>query len=481
MHKIDIDDTIVAISTPVGEGGIAIVRLSGSGALRVADKVFVARDGRRASQFRSYTVHYGHVVEKGREGVEKGREGKRRAGRGGSGEVIDEVILTVMKAPKSYTREDVVEINCHGGIQAAKRVLELAAKNGCRVAEPGEFTKRAFLNGRLDLAQAEAVLDVIRAKTESSLKVAMGQLDGGLSKTINSIRDKAVEIASHVEAAIDFPEEGIEPAEKKALVKKANDIISRLKKLSDTYDEGMVMREGVLAIICGKPNVGKSSLMNLLLKRDRVIVSPIPGTTRDAVEEFINLKGIPIRIVDTAGIARTKNILDKEGVKKSKHYLRMADVAILMLDGSTGIETEDLEIIKLVGDKKKILVINKSDLPQKLDDKKIKGLFKESEIVRISVKKGDVGPLEKAMAGTIWSGSFVQGEAAIVSSARHKGLLDKSYKSMLKVLKALEDDIGPELISVDLREAISGLGLIIGKSVSDDILDRIFEKFCIGK
>lgn len=462
MGNLQTEDTIAAISTPIGEGGIAIVRLSGPDALKIADNLFLSRKGTKPSRFKTYTTHYGQIVN--------------------NGKILDEVILTVMRAPKSYTKEDIVEINCHGGVQAAKRVLELAAKLGTRIADPGEFTKRAFLNGRIDLAQAEAVLDVIRAKTEGSLKVAMSQLEGELSKTINAIRTDAVNMAAEIEAAIDFPEEDIELSEKKGLVKRSDDITKRLKKLLDSYDEGMVLREGVLAIICGKPNVGKSSLMNLLLKRDRVIVSPIPGTTRDAVEEFINLKGIPIRLVDTAGISETKNILDNESVKRSKKYLAASDIAILVLDGSTKIEKTDLDIVKLIADKKKLVVINKSDLAKKIDAKSIKELFGKDKVIEISVeKKKNIALLEKSISEMVTAGDFVQGEGAVVSNARHKALLDKSYKRMLSVNKALEKGTEPELISIDLKEAIFNLGLVIGKSVSDDILDRIFEQFCIGK
>lgn len=462
MGNLQTEDTIAAISTPIGEGGIAIVRLSGPDALKIADNLFLSGKGTKPSKFKTYTTHYGQIVN--------------------NGKILDEVILTVMRAPKSYTKEDIVEINCHGGVQAAKRVLELAVKLGTRIADPGEFTKRAFLNGRIDLAQAEAVLDVIRAKTEGSLKVAMSQLEGELSKTINAIRTDAVNMASEIEAAIDFPEEDIELSEKKGLVKRSDDITKRLKKLLDSYDEGMVLREGVLAIICGKPNVGKSSLMNLLLKRDRVIVSPIPGTTRDAVEEFINLKGVPIRLVDTAGISETKNILDNEGVKRSKKYLAASDIAILVLDGSTKIEKTDLDIIKLIADKKKLVVINKSDLAKKIDAKLIKELFGKDKVIEISVeKKKNIALLEKSISEMVTDGDFVQGEGAVVSNARHKALLDKSYKRMLSVNKALEKGTEPELISIDLKEAIFNLGLVIGKSVSDDILDRIFEQFCIGK
>ena len=460
--KNNLEDTIVAVSTPIGEGGIGIVRLSGPKALRIADKIFVSGDNKKPSKFKTYTVHYGHIVDKGK--------------------IIDEVILTVMKAPSSYTKEDIIEINCHGGLQATKEALELTIKSGARVAEPGEFTKRAFLNGRLDLAQAEAVLDVIRAKTEGSLKAAVNQLEGGLSKEIDALLTDVLDIASQVDAAIDFPEEELEIEDKKVLIKKTEDILKKLKALIDSYNEGMVLREGVLVIICGRPNTGKSSLMNLLLKRDRVIVSPIPGTTRDAVEELINLKGIPIRLVDTAGIASGKDPLEKESVRRSKRYLDLADIVVLMLDGSEEINPEDRDIINLVRGKKKIVVINKSDLPNRIDPKAIVELFGDCKVVDISVeKKANIELLEKYILETVWSGRYIQGESAIVTNARHKELLDKSLSNMLSVKSSIGSDESAELVAVDLKEAAHNIGLIIGKSISEDILDRIFEQFCIGK
>jgi len=462
MKKIYTEDTIVAVSTPVGEGGIGIVRLSGSKALKIADKIFLSKDKTPPSKYRTYTTHYGRIVD----GVN----------------IIDEVILTVMKAPKSYTKEDVVEINCHGGMQAVKKVLGLAVEHGSRLAEPGEFTKRAFLNGRIDLAQAEGVLDTIRAKTEASLKVAMNQLDGELSKNINAIRENILDIASIVEASIDFPEEDIEPSEKTELLNKANLAIDGMKNLLDSYEEGAILREGILAIICGKPNVGKSSLMNLLLKRDRVIVSPIPGTTRDAVEEVINLRGVPVRLVDTAGISATKDIVEREGVKRSKKYIQMADMALLILDASTRIEKKDTEVSGLLEGMKKIIILNKCDLAKKTDAKKVKEIFKNEKIIEVSVKKKiNIKKLEDLILDMIYSGSFVQAESVMVSNARHKASLDKAYRCMLSVRKALENEFAPELAAIDLKEAMYELGLIIGKSVSEDILDRIFERFCIGK
>lgn len=475
MSNMNLDDTIVAVSTPIGEGGIGIVRLSGSGALEISDKIFKPSGSGKPSEFKTYTTHYGHIVN-----ISKSCANHQTPTTDHN--IIDEVILTVMRSPGSYTKEDIVEINCHGGLQAIKKVLELVLECGARLAEPGEFTKRAFLNGRIDLAQAEAVLDVIRAKTEGALRIAVGQLEGGLSKKVNDMREEILDILSHVEASIDFPEEDIEIIKEKNVVKKIDAALKGLQDLIETYKGGIVMREGVLMAICGKPNAGKSSLMNLLLKRDRVIVSPVPGTTRDAIEETINIRGIPIRIVDTAGIGRTKDLLGREGVRRSKKYLELADIVLLMLDASSEIQATDREIIKLIGNKKKIIVVNKIDLKKKINIKDVRRLFKREMIVEISIKtKKNIKRLEKSVSDTVWKGKFNQAEGAIVSNARHKELLDRALENMLSVKKALKGGLSGELLTIDLKEAVFNLGLLIGKSVSDDILNRIFDQFCIGK
>lgn len=467
------EETIVAISTPIGEGGIGIVRLSGPDAIRIADGIFVSKDGKRPSQFRTYTVHYGRIVDNSKLLAPSSKLQTN---------FIDEVILTVMKAPRSYTKEDIVEINCHGGIQATKNVLELAVKHGARIAEPGEFTKRAFLNGRIDLVQAEAVLDIIMAKTASSMKVAMSQLEGEFSKRVNAIRERIVDIASHIEASMDFPDEELDIIKEESLIEKTEDIIRELKGLIKTSDEGMILREGILVVICGKPNVGKSSLMNLLLKRDRVIVTPVPGTTRDAVEEMINIKGIPMRLVDTAGVTRSSDVVEQKGIEKTKRYLGLADLVLLMLDASTSLGPKDLELIKFVHDKKKLVVINKCDMPGRIKKDRLKAIFKKDKLIEISVKnKKNIDLLERNLAGLVWGGGYTQGEGAIVTNARHKELLDKSLGNMLSVNKSLKGGAAAEVVTIDFKEAIFNLGLIIGRSVSDDVLDRIFERFCIGK
>jgi tRNA modification GTPase len=462
MAKNDPEDTIVAPATPLGEGGIGIVRISGPKALDIADKIFAPRSGVKPSQCQAYSVHYGHIADK------KG--------------AIDEVLLTVMRSPKSYTKEDVVEINCHGGIQAVKKVLELITGQDARLAQPGEFTKRAFLNGRIDLVQAEAVLDVIRARTEASLKAAMTQLDGTLSKEVSLILDRLVEIASHIEAAIDFPDEHLDIIKEERLTGKMKDAVSNMERLVKSFDEGVILREGVLAVICGKPNVGKSSLMNLLLKRDRVIVAPVPGTTRDAVEETINIKGVPIRLTDTAGIGMVKDELYKASSKKSLSYIERADIVLLVMDASTPVDEEDLAVIRLSENKKKIVVINKTDLCKKIDKKSLSGLFGKDVIIEISVeKKKNIEALEKAMLDAVYGGAFTQSEGAMVTNARHKELLDGALKRARSAEDLMRSGSHPELAAVDLKEAMFSLGLITGRSVSDEVLDRIFENFCIGK
>ncbi len=476
MLRTSLDDTIVAVSTPIGEGGIGIVRMSGPKALEIADRIFLSKDGRMPSAFNTYTVHYGHVINR----KQKTENGERRT-ENGEQKHIDEVLLTVMKSPKSYTREDIVEINCHGGPAVLKEILGLVAASGARIAEPGEFTKRAFLNGRIDLVKAEAVLDIIKAKTDSSLRLAMSQLEGALSKEVNVILERLSGILSRVEAAIDFPDEEIEIMKEEDLHNALKGVKEGLERLLATADQGIVAREGILAIICGKPNVGKSSLMNLLLKRDRVIVTPIPGTTRDAVEETINLRGFPMRLVDTAGIHQTLDPLGLKGIERSRRYLQEADMALFVLDGSSPVDAEDRVIAGMVKDKKVLVIINKADLPQKVGERDVKDILESEFIVNISALRQDVEPLEDAMLKLAGFGGVFQQEGAIVSNARHKALLEHSLERLQGGIKSVEDDFSAEFIAQDLKEAIYQLGLIVGKSVSCDILDRIFSEFCVGK
>jgi len=469
----DLRDTITAVSTPIGEGGIGIVRLSGKKALSIADKVFVSKDGRRPSVFKTHTIRYGHVV-----GVKRSTNRKLSLKNTG---VIDEVLLSVMRAPATYTREDIIEINCHGGIVALRRILEEVLKAGARLAEPGEFTKRAFLNGRIDLAQAEAVCDVVKAKTEASLKVAVGQLEGGFSVEIEKLREGLLELLRDVEVQIDFQEENIADIDKDVIIEGIEKSCNKINSILETQGLGMILKEWLMCVICGKPNTGKSSLMNALLRRNRAIVTHMPGTTRDAIEESISIKGIPLRIVDTAGIVKTNNLVEKKGIEKTKSYLKKADMAIFMLDQSRPFDKKDANIMKELALDKALVVSNKSDLKQKLNLKAIEKKI-GIKIPSISVlKKRNLNVIEDALVKKIWGGKVMHPEAAFLTNIRHKNELNSALKHLRPAARALKNGSSWEFIALDIREAIFHLGLIIGKSIDIDVLDRIFENFCIGK
>ena len=336
--------TICAISTPIGEGGIGIVRISGRDAISIADKIFFSKKNKKLSSLASHTIHYGEI-------------------RDNNSERVDEALVSIMKAPNTYTKEDVIEINCHGGALSLKRVMELVIKNGARLAEPGEFTKRAFLNGRIDLAQAEAVIDIINSKTDDSLRLAVGQLSGILSKKVNAIREELISIIASVEASIDFVDEDIEFISRDVMEKRIKGAVDEIEALITTADEGRIYKEGIATAIIGRPNVGKSSLLNALLKEERAIVTPVPGTTRDVIEEWVNIKGMPLRILDTAGIRHTEDIVEMEGVKRSREAIKMADIILLLIDGSVKLNEEDKRLMEEIRDKRLIVLLNKSDLP----------------------------------------------------------------------------------------------------------------------
>jgi len=456
-------DTIVAVATPAGEGGIGIVRMSGKTAIKLADKVFVSQNKQKPSQFRSHTIHYGRVVSKKKE-------------------IVDEALLTVMKAPKTYTREDVVEINCHGGMTALRNVLGLLVSSGARIAEPGEFTKRAFLNGRLDLTQAEAVLDIIRSKTDTGLRVSMSQLNGELSREIGLIRSIIIDVSAEIEAAIDFPDEDIEVKTAKDRLRKIEAVRERLNILAATYHDGAILRDGITAVICGRANVGKSSLMNLLLKRDRVIVTHIPGTTRDAIEELVNIKGIPIRLVDTAGMRRQKNIVEKAGIDKSRSYLSGAGLILCVLDGSQKLKDDDKRLLKSLKGKCAILAVNKCDLKLALDIKKVRQMAKGLDLVKIScLKKEGIDSLEGKVYNKVWSGNVPSSHRFLLNNVRHKNALDKAIECLSRAGNGIKKQLPPEFISIEIRESLSVLGEIVGEIYNDDILNVIFSKFCVGK
>lgn len=477
----DKNDTIAAISTPAGEGGIAIVRLSGPDSIGVADKIF--RGKSRLSKCKSHTISYGYIIDDQTIMRDEGRRMKDDRSVTTNGRRVDEVLVTVMRAPRTFTREDTVEINCHGGARAARSVLELLLKNGVRLAEPGEFTKTAFLNGRIDLAQAEAVLDIIRAKTDKSLSCAIDQLNGSLSFEITKLTDEITAMLAQLETSIDFPDEDVEIMSSARISERLAAIEGRLDSLYRSSDHGIILRDGLLLTICGRPNTGKSSLMNLLLRRDRVIVSDIAGTTRDAIEELININGIPLRIADTAGITRrSSGNIEAEGIKRSRDYLRRSDVVIVMIDSSREMNSEDKEILAITAEKKRIIVINKIDLAKKKKVARLKKYFSQERFVAISVEKREnIKSLEEMIVDLSWGSGSHGDEASAITNCRQKELIKKALGSITKARDAAKRGLSPEVISLDAREALYALGLIIGRSVSPDILKEIFSQFCIGK
>jgi len=455
-------DTIAAISTPLGEGGIGIVRLSGNKALAIADKLFKGRNGIPPSKLHSYTIHYGHIIK--------------------NKEILDEVILSIMRKPKSYTREDVVEINCHGGILPLRRILDAVLECGARLAEPGEFTKRAFLNGRIDLTQAEAVINIVEAKTELALKSAISQLKGAFSKKVKELKDETLEILTLIEARLDFPEEDIDKIKKNEFIKRIKRLVSESEKLLKQSREGEILRDGILVLLIGKANVGKSTLLNRIVGKERAIVTHIPGTTRDIIEEWINIGGIPVKLVDTAGFKKIENIIDKSAREKVEEYVKDANLILFMVDGTKALSKEDREIAKIVKDKNIICLINKVDLPEKISKIKLKKLIDKKKILEISALKGKgVDSVKKFIRGMVIEGDILTGESTIMVNARSRESLKDSYNALAKSLDAIKEKLSEEFIAVDLKESLNSFKKILGETVGDDILDRIFERFCIGK
>jgi tRNA modification GTPase len=463
MWNLNLTDTIAAIATPIGESGIGIVRISGKEALKIADRIFVSKNKKKPSTFRTYTTHYGYIAAP---------EEKTK--------IIDEVILTIMRAPRSYTKEDIVEINCHGGIVALRGVLDLVLESGARLAEPGEFTKRAFLNGRIDLTQAEAVLDIIRAKTDSALKIGVEQLKGVLSAQINKIRKTLLDTLSVLEANIDFPEEEIGVIDLKNIrqqLERAND---ELKRILETAKRGRIFREGIHVVICGKPNVGKSSLLNALLRQERSIVTPVAGTTRDTIEEIIDIKGIPIRVVDTAGIIEPRDLVEKKAVQRSKKYMDAADLAILLFDGNKKLSKEDKVLMRKLEKKNTIAIINKIDLIQKIEKDKVLQRFKS--VIEICAKRAkNIDLLEEEIANLVYNGKIADPEPIILSNQRHIEVIKEAQKLIAQTLNSLDNKLSLEFVSQDTKEALGYLDDILGKRFSEDLLERIFSEFCIGK
>ena len=455
-------ETIAAISTPLGEGGIGIVRLSGDKALKIADKLFKGRNGISPSKLPSYTIHYGHIIR--------------------NKEILDEVILSIMRKPRSYTREDVVEINCHGGILPLRRTLEAVLECGARLAEPGEFTKRAFLNGRIDLTQAEAVINIIEAKTELALRSAMSQLKGAFSDKVKELKEETLEMLTLIEAQLDFPEEDVGKTKRDKLTNRIKRIASETDKLIKQSREDEILRDGVLVLLIGKANVGKSTLLNRIVGKERAIVTDIPGTTRDLIEEWVNIGGIPVKLVDTAGFKKIENIIDKAARKKVEEYLVTSDLVMFMVDGTSPLTADDKRIAKLIKDKKTLCLVNKIDLAQKLSKKELKTLINNRKVLEISALKGKgIDLIKKYIKDTVLEGEIVTGESTIMVTARSRQSLKDSYDGLLNSLGAINERLSEEFIAADLKEVLNSFKKILGETVEEDILDRIFQRFCIGK
>lgn len=457
-----IDDTIAAIATAPGEGGIGIIRISGEKSLQVAQSIFKSKSGKMIKDYNARTLIYGTVVD--------------------NEKVIDEVLVAYMKGPNSYTAEDVIEINCHGGFISVKKILELILSKGVRLAEAGEFTKRAFLNGRIDLSQAEAIIDVIKSKTDMAHEVAQSQLEGSLAKKIKDLRMNVTEVLAHLEVSIDFAEEDVEEITYQTLEEKALELRNEIKKLYDTAESGKILRDGLKTVIVGKPNVGKSSLLNSILGENRAIVTDIAGTTRDVIEEFVNIKGIPLKIVDTAGIRETEDVVEKIGVEKSRESFSTADLVIMVLDVSRKLSEEDMEILESLKNKKTIVLLNKMDLEPQIELEKIEEFVNSEDIIKISaLKHQGIEELQDKIEAMVYHGSVKNSSNLMITNSRHKDALFKAYESINDAISAIEQRMPYDFIEVDFKNIWDYLGYINGDTVREDLLDTIFANFCIGK
>ena len=504
-------DTIAAIATPLGEGGLAVIRISGPKALAVADACFApsGKESKRLSEATTHTIHFGHVVR--------------------NGQTVDEVLVSVMRAPRTFTAEDVVEITCHGGSLPARMVLDTVLGSGARLAEPGEFTRRAFLNGRIDLAQAEAVADLIHSRTELALRAANEQLAGKLSQRINTLRDQMLQTLAHIEAHIDFPEEDIAPDTRAGLIERLESGVAFMNELLRTANEGQILRQGIRAAIIGRPNVGKSSLLNQLLGRERAIVSAIPGTTRDTIEETANIRGVPVVFIDTAGLREARDEIEQEGIRRSRASLQKAEFILHVLDSSEPLTPADEAFLAEFAEKKRILVCNKTDLPVRLaltsppasreeeagerrppakdlrskvsgDPADYKSAIQQSpggpppnlryepmrsalgRAVPVSCVTGEgIESLKDAIKDVAWSGAIKAEMLEVMINSRHQNALERARTAALQAADALRADVTLELVALDLRIAVNAVGEVVGKTTTEDLLDTIFSQFCIGK
>jgi tRNA modification GTPase len=458
-------DTIAAISTPMGEGAIAIVRLSGDDSIKIADQIFQSIGGKKLTEVPTHTIHYGHLMDPKNE------------------QVIEEVMVSVMRGPKTFTKEDVVEINCHGGIVSVNRVLQHVLAYGVRLAEPGEFTKRAFLNGRIDLSQAEAVMDLIRAKTDRAMNVALGQMEGRLSMLIRGLRQEILEILAHVEVNIDYPEyDDVEEMTHNMLLEKAIYVRDELKKLLQTSQQGKILREGLSTVIVGRPNVGKSSLLNSLVQENKAIVTDIPGTTRDVIEEYVNVRGVPLRLLDTAGIRETEDIVERIGVERSRQVLKEADLILLVLNYADQFTKEDENLFEAVKGMDVIVIVNKTDLTQQIDMERVKELAAEHKIVTTSLLEDrGVDELEEAISSLFFAGSIDAGDMTYLSNSRHIALIGQSLQTIEEAINGVEMGTPIDIVQIDVTRTWEILGEIIGDSVHESLIDQLFSQFCLGK
>lgn len=457
-------DTIAAISTAPGEGAISMVRLSGNQALEIADEIFVAGK-KKLSQVDSHTIHYGHIYDDKRDGF------------------LDEVMVSVLKAPKTFTREDIIEINCHGGMVVTNQILQLVLRKGARLAEPGEFTKRAFLNGRIDLSQAEAVMDLIQAKTDQSMQMAYQQLEGRLSTLIKSLRQEILETLAQVEVNIDYPEyDDVEEMTSQLMLTTAKHIEEKIEQLLKTATQGKILREGLQTAIIGRPNVGKSSLLNYLLDEEKAIVTDIAGTTRDVIEEYVNVNGVPLKLIDTAGIRQTEDVVEKIGVERSKKALQQADLVLLVLNQAEALTKEDLALLDLTKQSKRIILLNKTDLPSALDRAQLQEVAQDSPVFAISVLAQDgLEQLEQAIKDLFFAGQTQSKEASYVSNTRHISLLEQALASLKEVENGIDAGMPVDLVQMDLTRCWDLLGEITGESVQDELITQLFSQFCLGK
>lgn len=456
-------DTITSISTPMGEGAIGIVRLSGSRAIEITDKLYKGK--KPLAEVDSHTINYGHIVDSD------------------TNEVVEEVMVSVLRAPKTFTREDIVEINCHGGILTINRVLELTMTAGARMAEPGEYTKRAFLNGRIDLSQAEAVMDFIRSKTDRASKVAMNQIEGRLSDMIKRQRQSILEILAQVEVNIDYPEyDDVEDATTEFLLEKSEEIKSEIDRLLATGTQGKIMREGLSTVIVGKPNVGKSSMLNNLIQDNKAIVTEVAGTTRDVLEEYVNVRGVPLRLVDTAGIRETEDIVEKIGVERSRKALSEADLILFVLNYNEALTEEDVKLYEVIKNEDAIVIVNKTDLEQHLDLDEVRDMVGDMPVIETSMLKQEgIDQLEEQIRDLFFGGEVQNQDMTYVSNSRHISLLKQARHSIQDAIDAAEAGIPMDMVQIDLTRTWEILGEIIGASASDELIDQLFSQFCLGK